>query len=148
MKSNILNSYSHNNLGQLKIYQRTVNSAFSLGDEERLVLLFVLERTIRWGRVWERISESEFFNGVFRRRNGQRMMVVRGTRVSAAALDRAIASLRQMEAIETHTTPSGTSYRINESWRHPELLTMGNLDLWDLNESDYVYPEERGEGAS
>ena len=141
MTSHPLHFHRYTELGQLKIYQRTLNSAFSLSDEERLVLLFILERTVRWKREWAYISEKEFSNGVFRRREGTRRIVVRGTGLPADALDRAIASLRQMGAIEMATNAAGAGYRIKENWRHPELISMGPLNLWDLNEGDYNYDE-------
>lgn len=144
MSKHPLHFHSYSERGQLKIYQRTLNSAFSLSNNERLVLLFILERTVRWKRAWEYISEREFSNGVFRRQEGARRIVVRGTRLSAEAVDRAIASLRQMGAIETDTNPAGKGYRINENWRHPELISMGHLNLWDLSEGDYEYDEGAG----
>lgn len=144
MSRHPLHFHGYTGLGQLKIYERTVNNAFSLSEDERLVLLFILERTVRWRTEWAYISEREFSNGVFRWRGGARRIVVRGTNLTGHALRRAIATLRQMGAIVTDTDPAGTGYRINENWRHPELISMGGLDLWDLNESDYHYDEGAG----
>lgn len=141
-----LNTFHYKERGQLKVYQRTLNSAFSLGNDERLVLLFILERTVRWRTEWAYISESEFSNGVFRRREGIRGIVVRGAALPPEKFERAITSLCEMGAIETHSTGLKTSYRINENWRHHELLEMGRLNLWDLNETDYEYAQECDEG--
>ena len=131
-------SYRLTERGQLKVYNRIVRSSLSLGEAERLTLLFVLDRTIGWQKVLKAISHAEFLNGVFRKKAGHRRLVVHGTGLSWERVCQAIHSLEGMGAIRVHRLGSADVYEINDDWCHPDLPREGACKVWDLNESDYI----------
>ena len=126
---------------QLKIYSRVIPSCFSLSEYERLVLLFILQRTVGWRKAWEVIAPREFEVGAFRRKAGQKIMIVRGTGLAPGRVIQAVQSLRTMGAIETHEYPSRTAYRVIEDWCHPDLPQEGDYAPWRVNEVEYRYSE-------
>ena len=127
--------------GQFKIYARTVRSCLSLPEDERLVLLFVLDRIVERGNSFAVISLKEFEIGVIRKKAGERRPVIRGTGLSPERVALAIDALREIGAIRAHGRASNISCYINEDWLHPELPQEGPLAMWGLTESDYEYPD-------
>ncbi|MGE0773950.1 MAG: hypothetical protein AB7L36_02785 [Sphingomonadaceae bacterium] len=101
------------------------------------MLLFILDRTIGWHKVWKIISLSHFVDGVPDRLGGAGRFMVRGTGLTPAGVNRAIDSLSKMGAIEVQGEWPRMGYRINELWKHPDLREM-----WELNESDYIYDHD------
>lgn len=128
--------------GQLKMYNRVVPSSFSLPQAERSVLLFILQRTVGWRKVWEAISIKQLVGGVFRRSGGKRHAIVRGTGLPTHEVSRAIAILREIGAVETEEHGPRTIYRIVPEWIHPDLLGGTAYAIWQITESDYIYHEE------
>jgi hypothetical protein len=129
--------YTYDRVGELKIYTRIVRSVMCLTEQERLVLLFILDRTIGWHRVWETISEQEFIGGVFRRRGGHKLTVVRGTGLSRSQLRGALVSLQHLDAITLGRLGSRTEYKINEYWCHPDVRQCA---MWNVGEGNFEYP--------
>ena len=127
---------------QLKIYNRVVPSYFSLGEDERTVLLFILQRTVGWRRAWELISPKEFQNGAFRRKFGKRTLVIRGTGLPTDRVAQAIRALSKIGAIEVCEIGTKTAYRIVEDWCHADLEGFG---IWGPNDNDYLYDEDEGD---
>ena len=128
--------YRFTERGQLKIYNRIVSSSFSLPDHERLVLLFILDRTVRWRKVFAFISMPEFQNGVFRRRR----VVVRGTGLAPELIEQALENLERTGAIDSIRTMSGMAYCINETWCDRDLL-----ERWEINDDDLVRDDQADE---
>lgn len=126
---------------QLKIYNRIVPSCLALPERERLVLLFVLQRTVGWRKAWDLIYAKEFEIGAFRKNAGKKSMIVPGTGLPPDQVTQAIASLQAMGAVEAHGYGSRTAYRIVEDWCHPELPQGSNYEIWKVNESEYIYSE-------
>jgi hypothetical protein len=137
----MLNYYKYTERGYLKIYNRVVRNALSLGATERVVLLFILDRTAGWRKVTEEISDEEFLGGVFRGLRGQKHVIVRGTGLEASELSEAITNLQQMGAIAVDRVGSKSLYRIEEGWCHPEITRERRWRPWEFNEADYHYPE-------
>lgn len=129
--------YTYDRLGELKIYTRVVRSVICLTEQERLVLLFILDRTIGWHRVWAFISEREFIGGVFRRRGGRKLTVARGTGLTRSQLSGALESLQQLDAIQLGRLGNRTEYKINEYWCHPDVL---EFEMWNVGEGNFKYP--------
>ena len=125
--------YRYTEVGELKIYTRTVRSALCLSELERVVLLFILDRTIGWHKVWDTISSAQFVSGVIRR-GGQR--VASGTRLTTSQINEALSCLRESEAIELDRSRGKVAFKINEYWCHPDLRDCG---MWELHENDYDY---------
>jgi len=140
----MLNSHTHTERGQLKLYSRTVRNSNALPVTQGLVLLFILDRTIGWQKVFETISVGEFARGSFRRKSGRRFKIAPGTGLSSKEVVAAISDLREIGAIEVSNVGSKTAYRVAEDWCHPDLQHAG---MWRLNESDYVYSADRGDQA-
>jgi len=132
-------SYRYTTLGQLKISTRTNRNSFFLPDAERRVMMFVLDRTIGWHNVWAPISLRHFVNGVFRRKNGRDLVLIRGTGLTLDEVKEAVARLHEHQAIEIEQLGRRTIYKINEFWSHPDLRS---LHMWEINGGDY---EESGD---
>lgn len=132
--------YNYTPLGQLKVYNRTIRQARLLSADSQAVLLFILDRTIGWRKVWEAISFLEFQNGIFRRRGGERVLVAPGAGLSTNRAKRAIAALRLCGAIEVMSVRSKQHYRIVPEWHHCDLTGVRSR-TWELNETDYVYDD-------
>lgn len=130
---------TYTKIGQLKMYNRVVPSSLSLPPEERSVLLFILQRTVGWGKMWEAISPVQFERGVFRRSGGKRHVIVRGTGLPYAQVSQAIAILRAMGAADTEEYGSRTVYRIIPEWLHSDLRE--GAAIWEVNEADIMYHE-------
>lgn len=126
--------YTYTVLGELKIYSRTIRSAMCLPEEERLVLLFILDRTVGWHRVWETISPSQFADGVSRRG----LVVGRGTGLRSAEVDDALQHLQTLGAIRVERHGRAIAYKVDEYWLHPDLQGYG---MWELNEGDFEYEQ-------
>lgn len=131
--------YSYSQSGQFKTYSRIVRSSFSLPEDERLVLLFVLDRSVERGNSLAVITLGEFEKGVVRKKGGNHTLVVRGTGLSPDRITAAIDALRQIGAITASSRGSQISCHINEDWLHPELPQEGRWAMWGLTESDYAY---------
>ena len=131
----------YNERAQLKIYNRIVASFFCLPEDERLVLLFILQRTVGWGKAWKTISPQDFSTGVFRGDAGQRNVIIGGTGLASDRVTQALRSLQGMGAVEAHELGRQTIYRIIEDWCHPELPTEGRYRIWSVHESEYAYDE-------
>jgi len=139
-------NYRYGQSGQLKIYARTVRSCLSLPEDERLVMLFVLDRSVERGNSLAIISLKEFEGGIIRKKAGKRVTVVRGTGLAPERVTIAIDALREAGAITACRQGSNISCYINEDWLHPDLPQQGQFALWSVNESDYIYPNcEDGE---
>lgn len=128
--------YNYTTLGELRIYSRIVRSSMCLPENERLVLLFILDRTVGWHRVWETISLSQFANGVNRHRGGSRVVVSRGTRLSPSEVTEALERLESLGAITADHWGPELAFKINENWLHPDLRSLG---MWELSEEDFDY---------
>lgn len=137
-------NYKYTMLGQLKIYNRTNRGSFSLPDIDRIVLMFILDRTVGWRKVWERISPSEFINGVKRRRSGRVILMVNGTNLTPDQLDGAIAGLQERGAIKILNINGIKFYKVSEDWSPTALEASG---MWELGEGDYDYYEDAGDTA-
>ena len=133
--------YRYSERGQLKIHSRVNRCSLFLSEEERLVLLFILDRTIGWRKVWATISCSQFVNGVIRRSGEGAIRVASGTRLTPSQVDGALTRLLEGGAIEIERFAGKVAYKINEYWCHPSLQEVG---MWELNESDYDYDEDTG----
>lgn len=132
--------------GQFKIYARVVRSCLSLSEDERLVLLFLLDRSVERGRSFAVLSLKELDVGIIRKKASKRVMVVQGTGLSPERVTTAIDALRGIGAITTYRQDANLSCHINEDWLHPDLPQQGQFALWGLNENDYIYPNcEDGE---
>jgi len=127
-------NYRYTTLGQLKISTRTNRNAFCLPHAERLVLMFILDRTIGWHNVWATISLRQFVKGAFRRKNGRDCLLVRGTGLTFNEVEMALTRLRERDAIEIERFGRRIAYKINELWCHPDLT---RLKMWEINNSDY-----------
>jgi hypothetical protein len=126
-------------LGQLKIYSRTVRSAICLPEAERAVLLFILDRTIGWQRQWETITVAQFVRGVRRRWDGRRVTVAQGTRLDPAQIQAALQNLEELSAIEVERNGAAAEYKISEDWCHTDLR---GSRMWELTENDLVHAED------
>ena len=135
-------NYEYTTLGQLKIYNRTNRNSFSLPDTERIILMFILDRTVGWRKVWEKISPSEFVSGVKRRRGQRIIVIVNGTHVTPDQLNEALIGLEERGAIEILHIRGKTFYKISDEWSPSELEGSG---MWELGEGDYDYYEEAGD---
>ncbi len=135
--------YGYNQLGQLKIYTRTVRSALCLPEPERVVLLFILDRTIGWRKVWDSITSGQLVSGVMRRKEGRAVVVTSGTRLTASQINETLERLLERKAIEIERFGDRADYKINENWCHPDLRGLG---MWELNDSDYD-PDEGADGS-
>lgn len=133
--------YKFTELGELKIYNRTIRSALCLSGPEQVVLLFILDRTIGWRKLWETISPSQFVNGVIRRKRGRDIFVGSGTHLTSDQLNEALMRLRERGAIEIERRGGKVAYKINEYWCHPDLEELG---MWEITEGDYDYEEDTG----
>ena len=133
--------YKYSELGELKIYTRIVRSSLFLLEEERVVLLFILDRTIGWHKVWNTNSSGQFVGGVKRRRKGKRVVVASGTHLTSDQVNGALMRLLEREAIEIERFGKKVAYKINEYWCHPDLQELG---MWEVNESDFDYGHEQG----
>ena len=133
--------YRYTELGELKIYTRTNRNSFCLPEPQRRVLLFILDRTIGWHKVWKIISPSHFIRGVSNRLGSAGRFVIRGTGLTSEQVNQAVENLRKLGAIEVQGDPSRMSFRINELWSHPDLTEM-----WQLGEGDYEYEEDGEDG--
>ena len=131
--------YGYSQSGQFKIYARFVRSCLSLSEDERLVLLLVLDRSVERGNSLAVISFKEFERGVVRKKAGNRSLVVRGTGLPWERVTLAIDALCEIGAITAYRQASSVSCHINETWLHPELPSQGPLAMLRLNESDYAY---------
>ena len=134
--------YKYTKLGQLKLYNRIVRSSFSLPDAERSVLLFILDRTVGWQKAAETISNKEFERGVYRRKGGQSRLVTQGTGLSPEQINRAVAALCELRAIEVDHIASKSIYGIEAKWCHPELEIKGMSKIWSVGEGDFIYKNE------
>lgn len=128
--------------GQLKIYNRIVPSSLALPEAERLVLLFILQRTVGWRKAWEVIAPKEFENGAFRRIAGQKVMIVPGTGLRTEQVIQAVEALKTMGAVEAYYYRARNAYRVVEDWCHPALPPHGDRAVWTVRETDYVYSEQ------
>jgi len=131
--------YKYMELGQLKLCTRTVRNSFCLPRAEQVVLLFILDRTVGWNKVEEKISTSQFVNGVIRRKRGHDILMAGGTRLTVDEVNEALTRLKERGAIETTSCEGKVAYSVNEDWCHPDLRELG---MWELNESDYDYEHE------
>jgi hypothetical protein len=134
-----MQQYRYHQSGKLKIYSRIVRSCFALSESERLVLLFIMDRSIERGRSFALIPMREFENGVTRKKDGKRVSVVRGTGLSSKQVAVAIDALQEIGAITASCGASQIFCHINEEWLHPDLPKKGKWAIWGLNESDYDY---------
>ncbi|WP_148650936.1 hypothetical protein [Sphingopyxis granuli] len=126
--------------GQFKIYARTVRNCLSLPEDQRIVMLFVLDRSVERGKSLAMISLKEFECGIFRKKAGKRVIVVAGTKLPPARISAAIYALRDAGAITASRQGATICCSINDSWLHSELPQEGRYSLWGVNEGDYVYP--------
>lgn len=125
--------YAFNDKGYRKMYGRTVRSAAALPPNERAVLLFVLQLTLGWNKVWARIAPQDFQRGVWRRIHGRRLASAPGLGLSAEEIGAAIAGLVECGAL---LSAHFDMYALNENWMHPAVIPM-----WSLDDSDYIYSE-------
>lgn len=135
--------YSQN--GQFKVYARFVRSCFSLDEDERLILLFIIDRSVERGKSTADITLKEFEGGIFRKRAGKRYMVVRGTGLPPQRITNAIDALVQIGAIQAYCNGPSFYCNINDGWLHPELPQQGPWAMWQLTESDYDYRSSEAE---
>ena len=133
--------YKYRPLAELKIYSRIVCSSLFLREDERVVLLFILDRTIGWHNVWETISTTQFANGVITRRRGCDVVAGSGTALTSDQVNAALTRLERRGAIEAETFRGKVAYKIEEHWCHPDLEELG---MWELNDSDFDYEEDTG----
>lgn len=133
-------NYRYQQSGQFKIYARTVRSCLSFPEDQRLVMLFVLDRSVERGNPLATISLKEFEHGIFRKVAGKRIMVVAGTKLPPARISAAIDALRDAGAITASRQGASMCCSINDSWLHSELPQGGRYSLWGVNEGDYIYP--------
>lgn len=131
--------------GQFKIYSRIVRSCFSLSEDERLVLLFVLDRSVERGNSFATISLKEFESGIVRKSAGRRYVVVQGTGLPPERIIGAINALREIGAIQASGNGSTISCGINDDWLHSELPQQGKWAIWGLTERDYEYRDGEDE---
>lgn len=132
--------YKYTELAELKICTRTNRNSFCLPEAERLVLMFILDRTIGWHRVWEFISNRQFVDGVSRRRRGRDVLVIRGTGLMSGQVDEALTCLLERNAIAIGQFGRKMAYKVNEHWCHPDLEDQR---MWEVNESDYRYADDQ-----
>lgn len=133
--------YTYGLSGQLKFYNRVIRSIFLLSEEERLVLLFVLDRTIGWKKAAARISMNDFQAGVFRRVNKLRTLVAPGTGLEPEQIMQAITNLVERGALQMESYNREVWYGIDEDWCH-SVIRGSKFEPWRLVESDYVYDEQ------
>lgn len=134
--------YKYSKLGELKIYNRVCRSLLFLSEEERLVLLFILDRTIGWHKVWSTISSAQFVGGVVSRRGKRAIVRAKGTRLTSDQVEEALTRLRDRGAINIDRFGAKVAYKINEYWSHPGLDASG---MWRVEESDFEYDEDAGD---
>lgn len=133
--------HNYNILGKLKVYSRTVRNAMCLPDRERGLLLFILDRTLGWGRTSEIISTRQFIGGVSRPRGGRKIVFGMGTGLSAADVHDGLQHLQRLGAIRAVRQGNAVEYEVVEDWSHPNLDGSG---MWGLNDADYDYEEVTG----
>ena len=135
-----MSQYRYKPSGQIKIYSRIVRGSLALPEDQRLVLLFVLDRSIERGNSLATISLKEFEGGIIRKKAGKRVTVVPGTKLPPERLIAAIDALRDAGAITISRREANIFCSINEDWLHPVLPRTGPYALWGVNERDYLYP--------
>lgn len=83
---------------------------------EYSVLDMIFDRTIGWGKLWERISLNQFEGGVWTKTT----VYSDGTNLSKRTIQRAITSLLKNRLVLAQTTKgSAAKYAINLAWKPP-----------------------------
>ncbi len=97
----------------LKVLLRVWRPALSAS--EFLVLAFIFDRTILWGKTWEVITHHHFLDGVCTRDG---TCYAPGLDLSRPTLTAALARLKALGAIHTQPARDGrTGYALNLSWK-------------------------------